>query len=158
MKKYLIWGGSSGVFSALLDLISKQTKKTGMRFEFPLVRDALWLLSPWPGCRAVRGSCLSLGHWSSAKMEQSETAGSKAAAVQLTFMLAVALIFSLCAFYGSVEEKANSEVRGHCVNQRHVFFIGDTIVHSNNNKISGTDVALGLWVQIFLYYCDVNLE
>lgn len=77
-------------------------------------------------------------------MEQSETAGSKAAVVQLTFMLAVALIFSLCAFYGSVEEKANSEVRGRCVNQRHVFFIGDTIVHSNNNKISGTDVALGL--------------
>lgn len=83
-------------------------------------------------------------------MEQSETAGSKAAAVQLTFMLAVLLIFSLCAFYGSAEENANSEVRGRCVNQKHVVFVGDTIVHANNNKISGTDITPGLRVQIFL--------
>lgn len=115
-----------------------------MCFPLPLVHDGPGPPSPWLGCSATWGSCLSRGHRSPAKVEQSETAGSKAATVQLAFMLAAALIFSLCAFYGSVEEKANSEVRGHCVNQRHVFFIGDAIVHANNNKISGTDITLGL--------------
>lgn len=114
-----------------------------MCHKFPLVRDVPCPLTPQPGCSTIEGSCLSLGR-SSAAAEQPETAGSEAAAAQLTFMFAVALIFSLCAFYGSAEGKANSEVRGHSVNQRRVGFMGDTMVHANNNKIGGADIPLGL--------------
>jgi len=72
----------------------------------------------------LEGPASHLAIRSLAKVEKSETAGSKAAAVQLAFMFAVALIFSVCAFYGSVEEKASSEVRGHCVNQTCVLYRG----------------------------------
>lgn len=71
--KDLIWGVPSWVFIALLGLISKQTSKN--------LHDSLALPSSWMGCGAVGVLCVSLGHSSPTKVEQTETAQPEAAAV-----------------------------------------------------------------------------
>lgn len=80
------------------------------------------------------------------EVEQTETAQPEAAAVQLSSVLAMPLIspYVHCMCLGrkklALRSLCKSEPRG---------FYQDTVVRANNNDICGTDISLGLWVQIF---------